>query len=86
MVFDSEKQSKDLDKSTFDIVRLGEFRTYRCGALISYLGVWFLILLKVAILASDTYTCINILVYKRWSTEDYQVYEFKVAKWISLDV
>lgn len=82
MVFDSEKQSKDLDKSTFDIVRLGEFRTYRCGALISYLGVWFLILLKVAILASDTYTCINILVYKRWSTEDYQVYEFKVAKWI----
>lgn len=82
MVFDSEKQLNEVEKSTFDIVRVGEFHNYRCGTLISYLWVWTLIALKLAILGSDTYTCICILVYKRWGTGDYQVYEYNIAKWI----
>lgn len=82
MPFDTEKQQRDLDDSTFDIVRVGEFHNVRFGTVMSYLWVWILLILKLAILGSDTYTCISILVFKRWGTQSYEVYDYKVAKWI----
>lgn len=82
MPFDTEKQQKELDDSTFDIVRVGEFHNTKFGTIMSYLWVWIMVVLKLAILASDTYTCISILVFKRWGTTNYEVYDYKVAKWI----
>lgn len=82
MSFDSEKQTNEIEKSTFDIVKVGDFHNYGCGTIMSYIWVWTLIALKVAILASDTYTCVCILAFKGWGTENYQVYEYKIAKWI----
>lgn len=38
--------------------------------------------LSVALLGVDIYTCLNILVFHRWSTEDYKPYAYQVAKWI----
>lgn len=82
MPFDTEKQLANLNNSTFDIVRVGEFHNVRLGTVLSYLWVWLVMLLKLAVLGSDTYTCVCILVFKRWSTENYEIFDYKVAKWI----
>lgn len=81
-MFDTEKKSESLDQSTFDIVQVDSFHNTRFWTLMSYLWVWVLVLLTVAILALDTYTCVSILVFHRWSSSEYDVYEYKIAKWI----
>lgn len=78
----SLKKEEKLDESTFDIVKVDTFHTTRFGTVAAYLMVWLLLIMKLAILGGDTYTCISILVFHRWSSTDYQVYEYKVAKWI----
>lgn len=82
MPFNTQKQLKDVDASTFDIVKVEAFHNTRFGTIFTYIWQWFQLLLMIAILAVDTYTCVNILVFNRWSTGEYQVYEYNVAKWI----
>lgn len=81
-MFDTEKEKKGLELSTFDIVQVAAFHNTRFWTILSFLWVWIVLLLKLLILAGDTYTCISILVFKKWGTTDYQVYEYKVARWI----
>lgn len=76
------KPDKPVELSTFDIVKIEELHNTRFWTVVCYLGSWCIILLKIAILGADTYTCVSILAFNRWSSEDVQVYEFKVAKWI----
>lgn len=73
---------KPVEQSTFDVVKVHELHNTRFWTVLAYLGSWFIIFLKLAILGADTYTCVSILAFDRWSSEDVQVYEFKVAKWI----
>ncbi|KAF3986264.1 hypothetical protein FT663_00970 [Candidozyma haemuli var. vulneris] len=82
MPFNTQKQLKDVDASTFDIVKVEAFHNTRAGTVFTYIWQWFQLILMLAILAVDTYTCVNILVFNRWSSGEYQVYEYKVAKWI----
>lgn len=81
MKFDTEKQN-DVESSTFDIVKVGDFHNIKFGTVMSYIWVWMILLMKLAVLGSDTYTCVCILVFKRWSTDNYQVFDYKVAKWV----
>ena len=76
------EEEKDVDTSTVDLIKIHELHNTRFWTVMCYLGTWFVILLKLAILGADTYTCISILVFHRWSSDDYQVYEFHVAKWL----
>lgn len=82
MPFSTQNQLKDVDASTFDIVKVEAFHNTRLGTVLAYIWQWFQLILMLAILAADTYTCVNILVFNRWSSGEYQVYEYKVAKWI----
>lgn len=82
MPFNTQKQLQDVDASTFDIVKVEAFHNTRLSTVLTYIWQWFQLLLMIAILAVDTYTCVNILVFNRWSNGEYQVYEYKVAKWI----
>lgn len=82
MPFDTAKHLKDVDASTFDIVKVESFHNTRAGTVVLYLWQGFQLLLMIAILAADTYTCVNILAFNKWSSTDYQVYQYKVAKWI----
>lgn len=82
MAFDTQKQLQNVDASTFDLVKVQAFHNTRIGTILSYIWAQILLLVQFAILAADAYTCINILVFNRWSTGDYHVYEYKVAKWI----
>ncbi|GEQ72676.1 hypothetical protein JCM33374_g6363 [Metschnikowia sp. JCM 33374] len=81
-MFDPDKKAEGLDSSTFDIVKIDSFHNTRFSTLLSFLWVWIILILKFAILGSDTYTCVSILVFNRWSSSDYDVYEYKVAKWV----
>lgn len=82
MAFDEEKQEANLETSTFDIVRVSEFHNLHFGTIFSYFWMWMMVIFKIAMLGSDTYTCVNILAFDRWSADDYEIYKFNVAKWI----
>lgn len=82
MVFDSKKEFKGLEESTFDVLHVDAFYNTRPWTILSYMWVWILLMLKLAILGSDTYTCVSLLAFNRWSSLEYTVYEYKIAKWI----
>lgn len=75
----------ELDDSTFDMVDATSFRNYRCGTLTAYTYSLSMMVFLVALLGVDIYTCLNILVFKRWGTNEVTLvipYNFDVAKWI----
>lgn len=81
-MFDTEKNTKGLEGSTFDVLQVDAFYNTRPWTILSYMWVWILLMLKLAILGGDTYTCISLLAFNRWSSLEYTVYEYKIAKWI----
>lgn len=76
------KARPEVNGATFDSINVRKFRNRRIGTVLLYVWLWIFLLLQIAVLASDTYTCVNILAFDRWLTKDYQVYEYRVAKWI----
>lgn len=75
----------ELDDSTFDMVDTTSFRNFRCGTLSAYTYSLIMMVFLVALLGVDIYTCLNILVFKRWGTNEQTLiipYNFGVAKWI----
>lgn len=82
MVFDTKKETKGLEESTFDILNVRAFYNTRPWTILSYISVWILFLLKLSILGGDTYTCISLLAFNRWLSQEYEVYKYRIAKWI----
>ncbi|KGR09307.1 hypothetical protein MEK_05099 [Candida albicans 12C] len=82
--FNAENEIKKyhLDVSTFDVIRVNNFRNYNCSTLFWYFYMWVLIFLSFALLATDIYSCLNILVFHRWASDDYKPYAYSIAKWI----
>ncbi|KAI3405084.2 KCH1 [Candida oxycetoniae] len=81
---DAEKaiQKYDLNVSTFDVVKVNDFRNYKGSTLWWYFYMWILVILSLALLAVDIYSCLNILVFDKWGTQDYKPYAYSIAKWI----
>lgn len=73
-----------INPKRFDDVELSSFRNKKVKTIISYaFNVWFLILLKVAFLTSDFYTCIKLLAYNSWSNNVIKPYlPFNISKWL----
>lgn len=71
-----------LDLSTFDLIDVLRFHNLKCSTVFDYLFTWALLILSVVLLGIDIYTCLNILVFHRWSSDDYKPYAYSVAKWI----
>lgn len=82
--FNTEKeiQKYQLDVSTFDVIKVNNFRNYNCSTLFWYFYMWTLVFLSFALLATDVYSCLNILVFHKWATDDYKPYAYAIAKWI----
>ncbi|RKP29088.1 hypothetical protein METBISCDRAFT_1129, partial [Metschnikowia bicuspidata] len=80
--FDSKKDTKGLEMATFDILDVKAFYNTRPWTVLSYAWIWILLILKIAVLGGDTYTCVCLLAFNRWSSEEYNMYEYKIAKWI----
>lgn len=71
-----------LDLSTFDLIDVGKFHNLKCSTVFDYMFTWVLLILGVVLLGVDIYTCLNILVFHRWSSDDYKPYAYSIAKWI----
>lgn len=74
-----------LDNSTFDMVDMQLFRNFRFSTLFWYVWNLAMIILSIALLAVDIYTCLNIFVFKKWGTDESVgviPYNINVAKWI----
>lgn len=73
-----------INPKRFDEVNTSQFRNTRIKTILSYIfGVWFLLILKVAFLASDFYTCIKLLAYNSWSNNVIRPYlPFNISKWL----
>lgn len=82
--FDPNKQIKKykLDGSTFDLIDVDRFKNTKFFTVFWYLYAWIMMILSIVLLGSDIYTCLNILVFHHWSTEEYKPYAYSVAKWI----
>lgn len=82
--FDPHKEidKYDLDESTFDLINIENFRNRDKSTVFAYIYTWVMIILSLVLLGTDIYTCLNILVFHRWSTKDFQPYAYSVAKWI----
>lgn len=72
----------DFDSSTFQLVDVPTFRNFKFGTLFWYCWTWVIVFLAIGLLGIDTYTCVNLLAYNRWSNEDAQPYRFDIAKWV----
>lgn len=71
-----------LDHSTFDLIDVDRFHNTKWGTVFGYMWEWVLVFLAWALLGIDIYTCLNILVFHRWSDQDYRPYAYSVAKWL----
>ncbi|EMG47686.1 KCH1 Low affinity K(+) transporter 1 [Candida maltosa Xu316] len=82
--FNAEKeiQKYHLDVSTFDVIDVNNFRNYKFSTLFWYIYMWTLVFLSFALLATDIYSCLNILVFHKWATDNYKPYAYSIAKWI----
>ncbi|CUM45093.1 uncharacterized protein AC631_00906 [Debaryomyces fabryi] len=82
--FDPHKEidKYDLDDSTFDLINIDKFHNTKASTVFSFMFIWILMMLSWVLLAVDIYTCLNILVFHRWSNDDYKPYAYSVAKWI----
>ncbi|KAK6465957.1 hypothetical protein DFJ63DRAFT_333351 [Scheffersomyces coipomensis] len=71
-----------LDESTFDLVDIQGFHNTKASTIFAYFLMWIIVLLSWVLLGADIYTCLNILVFHRWSSNDYKPYAYSIAKWI----
>ncbi|KAI5907023.1 hypothetical protein K4G61_g683 [Candida parapsilosis] len=72
----------ELNTSTFDVVRVDDFYNHNCSTMCWYFYMWILVFLAIILLAIDIYSCLNILVFHKWATDDYRPYAYSIAKWI----
>ena len=81
---DAERAIKkyELNTSTFDVVRVDDFYNHSCSTVSWYFYMWILVFLAFILLAVDIYSCLNILVFHKWATDDYKPYAYSIAKWI----
>lgn len=75
-------QKYELNTSTFDVVRVDDFHNHNCSTMFWYFYMWILVFLAFVLLAVDIYSCLNILVFHKWATDDYKPYAYSIAKWI----
>ncbi|EGV65009.1 hypothetical protein CANTEDRAFT_113297 [Yamadazyma tenuis ATCC 10573] len=71
-----------LDHSTFDLINVDRFKNTNWSTVFAYMWLWIMIFLSWILLGVDIYTCLNILVFHKWSSDDYKPYAYSVAKWL----
>lgn len=72
----------DFEKSTFNLVDVPTFRNFKFWTLFWYLFTWIMVILSIGLLCIDTYTCVNLLAFNKWSNQDIKPYRFDIAKWV----
>lgn len=70
------------DEDTDAPQTLPDFHPSSGWAVISYIWLWFLAIVAVAVYAADTYTAVELLAFDKWSSQIQPAIPFKYSKWI----
>ncbi|KAF2009544.1 hypothetical protein BU24DRAFT_358086 [Aaosphaeria arxii CBS 175.79] len=82
---DREKGLTVAEEQKWDYIQLqtlSDFKSTSCLTPLSYVWLWILILVSVAVYAADAFTAINLLAFNKWSSQVRPKVSFDVAKWI----
>lgn len=61
---------------------LSDFKSTSCLAPLSYVWLWILVIVSIAVYAADAFTAITLLAFNEWSSQVKPKVPFEVAKWI----
>ncbi|KAF2198420.1 hypothetical protein GQ43DRAFT_400913 [Delitschia confertaspora ATCC 74209] len=65
-----------------ELATLSDFKSSSCLAPFSYIWLWILVIVSVAVYAADAYTCITLLAFNKWTGQVKPKVDFHITKWI----
>lgn len=66
----------------WDYITLSDFKSSGCGTTFSYIWLWMLAIIAVAVYGADTFTAVNLLAFGKWSSSVQPTIPFEISKWI----
>ncbi|EFR04912.1 hypothetical protein MGYG_07914 [Nannizzia gypsea CBS 118893] len=70
------------EEQKWDYINLNDFTTKSCWIPISYMILYFNVLISLAVYALDTFTAVNLLAFSRWSSQIKPAIPLDISKWI----
>jgi hypothetical protein len=70
------------EKHKWHYINLADFKAHGCLEFFSYMWVWILSFISVAVYAADTYTAVKLLAFNQWSSQIQPTIPFTTTKWI----
>ncbi|KAE9990200.1 hypothetical protein Vi05172_g4099 [Venturia inaequalis] len=70
------------EQQKWDYITLSDFKAKSCGPLFSYIWLWILIFITIAVYAADTFTAVNLIGFNKWTSGLTPKIDLKIAKWI----
>ncbi|TID20777.1 hypothetical protein E2P81_ATG05405 [Venturia nashicola] len=70
------------EQQKWDYITLSDFKAKSCGPLFSYIWLWILIFITIAVYTADTFTAVNLIGFNKWTSGLTPKIDLKVAKWI----
>ncbi|KAJ5993680.1 hypothetical protein N7451_009404 [Penicillium sp. IBT 35674x] len=78
---DREKGEAQLEEK-WDYVNLDDFKSDSCWTPFSYIFLWIMLIVSVAVYGVDIFTAVNLLAFSRWSGRVEPAIPFKISRWI----
>ncbi|KAF2837530.1 hypothetical protein M501DRAFT_937244 [Patellaria atrata CBS 101060] len=69
-------------EAKWDYINLSDFRSSSCLTVFSYIWLWGIVIVTLAVYGADTFTAINLLAFDRWSSQVDPAIKFEISKWI----
>ncbi|GME23581.1 hypothetical protein GTA08_BOTSDO11980 [Neofusicoccum parvum] len=77
---DQEKNVREEQK--WDYITLSDFTSSSWKSKLSYLWLWVLSGIAIAVYVADTFTAVNLLAFNKWSSQVDPAIDISVSKWI----
>ncbi|OQE15642.1 hypothetical protein PENSTE_c027G09760 [Penicillium steckii] len=78
---DREKGNVAMEEK-WDYVNLDDFKSESCWTPFSYVFLWIMLVVSLAVYGVDTFTAVNLLAFSRWSGRVEPAIPFKISRWI----
>ncbi|KAK7517820.1 hypothetical protein IWZ03DRAFT_414648 [Phyllosticta citriasiana] len=70
------------EDSKWDYITLTDFTSSSWKTKLSYLWLWILSAINIAVYAADTFTAVNLLAFNKWSSQVNPTIKLSISKWI----
>lgn len=71
-----------MESQRWDYISLSDFKSTSCWTGFTYVWLWILAIISIAVYGADTYTAISLLAFNRWTSQVQPTIPFDVSKWI----